>query len=158
MFVDFHDWGFVSATVAVIWRRKNCYHVLVVSPIEPLHHQLVSTCDSRQAIRMIELFWDVLAETVPCTSWWDTPTAPVIRVRPQQVADGTFMRYFLNTIKLSNLVQCIYAGGKTTMEAEDLVLNDRSEWQKVKQLCVNFPNVRISILPQALIVETIPIY
>jgi hypothetical protein len=155
MFVDFHNWGFVAASVAVIWCTKNSYNVFIVGPIEPLHHKLMSACDSRQTIRMIELFWDILPETIPCTSWRNTPSTPIIRVRPEQVADGTLMRYLLNAIELSYLVQCVYAGRETTMEAEDLILNDCSERQKIKQFCVNFPNVRITILSQTLIIKTI---
>lgn len=96
-----------------------------------------------------------MAKTVPCSSWRDAPSAPVIGVRPEKVADWTFMRHLLDAIKLSDLVQRIYAGGETAMKTENLVFHDGGQWQKVEQLRENFPNVCISILPQALIVEAI---
>ena len=41
------------------------------------------------------------------------------------------------------------------MKAENLVLNDSSERQQVEQICIIFPNIRISVLSQALIIESI---
>ena len=42
------------------------------------------------------------------------------------------------------------------METEDLVLNDSSQRQVVEELCELLPNIGISVLSQALIIETIP--
>ena len=42
------------------------------------------------------------------------------------------------------------------METEDLVLNDSSQRQVVEQLCELLPHIGISVLSQALIIETIP--
>lgn len=41
------------------------------------------------------------------------------------------------------------------MEAEDGVLNNSSEWEVVEKLSELFPDIGISILTQALVVETI---
>ena len=42
------------------------------------------------------------------------------------------------------------------METEDLVLNDSSQGQVVEELCELLPHIGISVLSQALIIETIP--
>ena len=66
------------------------------------------------------------------------------------------MRSLLNAIKLSNLIKSINGWRETTMETEDLVLNDSSQRQVVEELCELLPHIGISVLSQALIVETIP--
>ena len=41
---------------------ENSDDVFVVSPIEALHHQLMSACDERKRVRVIERLWNVLHE------------------------------------------------------------------------------------------------
>ena len=43
------------------------------------------------------------------------------------------------------------------METEDLILDYSSQRKIVEKLCELFPDIWVSVLPQALIVETIPI-
>lgn len=69
-----------------------------------------------------------------------------------------FMRSLLDSVKLSNLVKGIDTRGESTMEAEDLVLNDSCQRQVVEKFCECFPDTWISILPQAFIVEAISIH
>lgn len=102
--VESHDRSLVPAAIAVVRRTKHCDDVAVVRPIVALHDELVSTCDSRQAVRVIKLFGYILTETVASTSGRDTPSASVIGVRPEQIAHGTLLGHLLNSIKLSNLV------------------------------------------------------
>lgn len=54
--------------------------------------------NAHEVVSMIELLRDVLTERVTSTSGGDTPTASVIRVGPEEIADGTFMRHFLNSV------------------------------------------------------------
>ena len=41
------------------------------------------------------------------------------------------------------------------METEDLIFDDSSQGQIIEELCELFPDVRVPVFPQALIVETI---
>lgn len=41
------------------------------------------------------------------------------------------------------------------MDAEDLIIDDGSQWEVIKDLCAIFPDIEASILPQALVVEAI---
>jgi hypothetical protein len=65
------------------------------------------------------------------------------------------VRNFLNTVELSDLIKSVDRGRETTMETENLTLHNCSEREIVKQLSESLPYVRISVLSQALIVETI---
>jgi len=115
----------------------------------------MGTGNAHEVVSMIELFGDVLAERVTSTSGGYTPTASVVRVRPEEIADRAFMRYFLNSVELFDLVESIDTGGETAMEAEDGVVNDSSQGQIVEQLSKVHPYIGVSVLPQALVVETV---
>ena len=66
------------------------------------------------------------------------------------------MRRLLHAIELANLVEGVDAGRKTTVEAEDGVLDDSSQGQEVEELSELFPDVSIAIFSQALVIEAIP--
>ena len=61
-----------------------------------------------------------LAKSVPCASGWYAPPAPVVRVRPQEVAHGTLVGYFLQAVEGPNVVKGVNAGAQTPMETENL--------------------------------------
>ena len=65
------------------------------------------------------------------------------------------MRYFLYTIKGSNVVQSIDARGKSAVKTENLVVDERSEGKVIEQIGKILPNVRVAVLPETFIVETI---
>jgi hypothetical protein len=62
---------------------------------------------------------------------------------------------FHDSIELFDLVKGVDTWGQTTMEAEDVVLNDCGQRQVVEKRGEVLPNICISVLSQALIVETI---
>ena len=53
-----------------------------------LHHKLVGSADECEAIVVVEVFRDVLAEGVAGPARGYSPAAPVVRIRPQQVTHG----------------------------------------------------------------------
>ena len=54
----------VSASVAVVGSGEDGDNIPVVGPIVSLHHQLVSSADQRQSIRMVERLGYVLRKSV----------------------------------------------------------------------------------------------
>lgn len=60
---------------------------------------------------MIKLFGDVLSKGIASTSWRDTPATSVIRIRPEEIANRTFMRNFLNSVKCLDLVKSVDGWG-----------------------------------------------
>lgn len=65
------------------------------------------------------------------------------------------MRYFLYPIKRPNVIESVDAGRKATVQTEDLIVNQRSEREIIKQIRKVFPDVGIAVLSQALVVEAI---
>lgn len=104
---------------------------------------------------MVKLLADVLAEGVASSSGRDAPAAPVVRVRPEQVAHGAFVRNFLHPVQLPDLVEFVEGGGETAVETEDLVLYDRSQREHVKQVCEVLPHICRAVLSQALVIESV---
>jgi len=155
-FVDLHDGSFVSASVAVIRSGKDSHNIPFVCPVVSIHHKLMSASDSSQAVRVVELFGNILAERVASTSWAYAPTASVIGVRPQQIADRAFVGHFLNAIELSNLVKSINAGRESSVQTENLFLNNCSQRKVVEEFCELLPDFSVAVLAQTLVVEAIP--
>lgn len=65
------------------------------------------------------------------------------------------MRDFLKTIKGSNVVKSVNGRRESSMETEDLVLNQSCKWQVVKEVSEVLPNIGIAVLAKALIIESI---
>ena len=108
--INLHYCCLVSASITVVGRREYRHNVPLVRPVVSIHDQLMRSRDPCQAIRVVELLRDVLAETVTSASRTDAPTTSVIRVRPQEITDWSLVRCLLDSIKLADLVQCIDAG------------------------------------------------
>lgn len=104
---------------------------------------------------MVEGFRYVLAERVACTTRRDSPATAVIGIGPQEVAHGTFMRNFLNSIKGSNIVECVDAWGETSVEAEDLVVDESGERKIIEKIRKVLPHVCVAVLSEAFIVEAV---
>jgi len=155
--VNLHYGGLVTASVAVVGCGENRDDVALVSPVVPVHDKLMRTCDSSQAVRVVELLRDVLSEGVTSASGRDTPTTTVIGVRPEQVTDGALVGSLLDAIELANLVKCINARGETTVQTEDLAGDHGRQGQVIEKLCELLPHVGVAVFTQALIVESVPI-
>ena len=63
----------------------------------------------------------------------------------------------LHAIELTNLIKGVDRWGETTVETENLVLNDGSQRQVVEKLSELLPYVSVAVLSEALIIETVPI-
>ena len=67
--VQLHDGGLVAAPVAIVGGREDGDDVPVVRPVVALHHELVSSANQGQTIRMVECLRYVLkTEALDVTS------------------------------------------------------------------------------------------
>ena len=99
-------------TVCDTCRRPTgeyCDNVTVLTPIVPFHDKLMCPSHQGQAVIVIERFRDILSEGVPCTSRTDAPTTSIIRITPQQIAHWPFMRYLLDSVQRSDIVEGVDA-------------------------------------------------
>lgn len=91
LLIDLHHGGLVAAAIAVVRRGEDGHDIVVLTPVVTLHHELMSACDEREAVVVVELFRDVLAEGVAGTARRDSPAAAIIGVGPEKVAHGTLV-------------------------------------------------------------------
>lgn len=65
------------------------------------------------------------------------------------------MRHLLNSVKRSNVVECIDTWGKTAVQAEDLVIDQCRQREVVEEIGEVLPHVRISVFSETLVVEAV---
>lgn len=65
------------------------------------------------------------------------------------------MRNLLYSVERTNVVEGIDAGGETSVEAEDLVLDQGGEGEEVEEVGEVLPHVGVSVLSEALVVEAV---
>jgi hypothetical protein len=155
MLINLHDRCLIAAAVAVVGRTEDGDNIPVLTPVVALHNQLMRSCHQGQAIVVIEGLGNVLTKGVACTSWTDTPSTTVIRVTPQQITHGTLMRHLLDSVERSDVVKGIDTGRKTAVKAEDLVVDEGGQGKVVEEICEVFPDIGVSVLAQALVVEAV---
>ena len=65
------------------------------------------------------------------------------------------MGHLLDPVQGPDVIQGVDARGQATVKAEDLVLDESGQGEKVKEVCEVLPHVGIAIFPKTLIVETV---
>lgn len=153
--IQFHNGSLVATPVAVVWSREDGDYIPIMAPIVSFHHQLVRSGQQCQAVGVVVSLRDILSEGVARPAWRNSPTTTVIGVRPQQVAHRTLMWHFLQPVQSPDVIQGVDAGGQTSVEAEDLIVNEGGEGEIVEQIGEVLPHVGVPVLSQALVVETV---
>jgi hypothetical protein len=65
------------------------------------------------------------------------------------------MGNLLNTVERSDVIEGIDGGTQTTVQTEDLVLNEGGEGKVVEEVGEVFPNIGVAVFSQAFVVESI---
>jgi hypothetical protein len=108
-----------------------------------------------QAVDVVECVRDILSESVSGSSGRNSPAASIIWVTPEKITHGTFVRNFLNSIQLSNLLERVQRRRQASMKGENLVLYNSCQWQQVKEVSKVFPDVDVSIFSEAFIIKAV---
>ena len=108
-----------------------------------------------QAVVVVECLRDVLTKCVTGTTRRYSPAAPVIGVRPEEIAHRSFVRHFLNAVKRPNIVERVDARGETTVQTEDLIVDQGSKRQVVEKVCKVLPNIGVAVLAETFVIETV---
>lgn len=80
----------------------------------------MSPSHQSQPIVMVERLANILTKSVSSASRGDAPPASVVGVGPEQVAHGSFVGYFLNSVNRTDVVERVDGRGESTVQAEDL--------------------------------------
>lgn len=174
MLVNLHYGGLVTTPVTVVGRcshelanvrrlkvkwilrtREDGHHVAVLRPVVTLHDQLMCARDQVQAVVVVERLGNVLAKSVTSTSGGNSPSAPVVGVRPEQIAHGTLVGHLLYPVQSANVVKSVNAGGETAVETEDLAVDEGGKGKVVEKVGEVLPDVGVAVFAQALVVEAV---
>ena len=146
----------VTASVAIVRSRPHRDQVLVSEPVlESVHHELVSSCDERNVVDVVELRRDLGAEEPSSSSWGHCPGVNVFRIRPHEVAERSFVGDLHSSVDESDLVDGLDFGGEASVDAEDLSLDDGTDSEVVEHLSAVLPGVGVSILSNGLVIESV---
>lgn len=113
------------------------------------------TSDHLQVVDVVETFSDVLAESVTSTSGIHAPSWSVIGVWPQEVTHWSFVGDFLNSFQRADVIEGFDWWRKTSVQTEELILNNSCQWQVIEEFSQCFPDVAVSVLSAALIIEAV---
>jgi hypothetical protein len=113
------------------------------------------SCNQSQAVVVIECLRNILSKCVARTTGRNAPTTSVIGITPEQIAHGPLVGNFLEPVERANVVERVDRRTETTMQTEDLIFDQGSKGQVIEQVGKIFPDVRVAVLSQTLVVEAI---
>lgn len=135
--------------------RENSDNIPILTPIVSFHHQLMSSRHQSQAVILVKRLRDILAERVTRSSRGDSPSAAIIRIRPQQIAHRAFVRDFLDTVEGTDVVKRVDTGRQPSVKTEDLIIDEGGKGKVIKEVGEEFPHVGVAVFTEALVVETV---
>lgn len=119
---------------------------LFVEPIDvPFLHKLMCPDDEVDFVEEIELIDHFVSEYPPSSSGIASPRFYVLGIRPHEISQWSFVRYFLFPVEQSHLIDGGQVGGESAVEAEDVAVDDGSQRQVVERLIEVFPAVGVAV-------------
>lgn len=110
--IQLHDGRLVSHSVVGVPCAEYCHDLLFMSPLEALIHDLMSSTNKIQSIRVIELTGLCRPKNVASTSLTTFPPIPRIfglcGVRPKQVTDAAFMWHLSKAVNLIEFINVLH--------------------------------------------------
>lgn len=104
---------------------------------------------------MVELGCNLVAKQPASTTWRDSPGVNILRITPNQITKGTFVRNFLSTGNDADLINCADLWAQTTVNTKNFAIHNSGKDEEVKDLAARFPNRSIAVLLLTLLVKTI---
>lgn len=117
--------------------------------------QLMGTSNEFQAIDMVELSCDLITEEPASAARGDGPSLNVLGIAPDEITERTLMRNLLCTSYDTDLVDGANFRAETTMNTENLAVDDSSKDQEVEYLATGLPDRSVTVLLLTLLVETV---
>jgi len=156
MLINFHDGCLVITSITIIRSREDGHDILIMHFGVTVHGQLMGSGDLGETVGVIELLRDLLAEEVPGSSGGDAPGGgDVVGIGPEKVAHGSLVRHLLLSLEGTDRVQSVQTRGQTSVEGEDFSLDQGTQGEIVEHFGEVAPDVRITVLPDGLVVETV---
>lgn len=123
--------------------------------LETLIDKLVSTGDELQAVDVVELCCDLVAEEPASTTRRNSPGLDVLRITPDQITEGTLMRDLLSTSNNTNLIDSADLRAQPTVDTKDLTIDNGSKNKEIEDLAARLPDRGVTVLLLTLLVEAV---
>jgi len=151
-----HDRRNIATAITVVRGRPDGNHGLLREVIlVALIDQLMSTSNELQTINVIELGCNLVTKKPASTTRRNGPSLNILRVTPDKVTESTLMRDLLSTSNDTDLVNGADLRTETTVNAQNLAVNDSSEDKEVENLAAGLPDRSVAVLLLTLLVEAI---
>lgn len=153
--IELEDGGGISGAVDVVGRREESEDFVVVSPLEAVHDELMSSDDVVETIVVAEVLGDVSAPEVTGTSVGADETSSVDGIGPKKVGHGSIAGRLRETVQSRDLIDRLHVGRQSSMHAEDAVVDESREREEIENLVQHLPHTRVAIISVALGPKTI---
>ena len=155
MFSKQSTYGFTKS-ITIVRSAPYCGELSIEKDLIAFHTQLVGSINLFHSILMEESFHHVLAKHVAGSSGWQSETCVVcVWVWPHQVSERAFMRYFLNSFDLLDILDMLKGGREPCMDTKDSCINYGWDGEIVKEVCEHLPDVGTPVLSLTFSVETV---
>lgn len=115
----------------------------------------MSTRNHIDVVRVVEFVHDIPTEEISSATRADRPATNFVRVTPHQITHRPVVGNLLLAVESADLIKGVDRGRETTVDAENLVINDCSQCQIVEDLSAVAPNINRTVLSKALIVKAV---
>mmetsp|Transcript_10748 Transcript_10748/g.29644 ORF Transcript_10748/g.29644 Transcript_10748/m.29644 type:complete len:324 (-) Transcript_10748:259-1230(-) len=155
IFLHFQNGRLIAATVTVIGSGKYRHEFLIVIPLVAFHHELMGAGNQTQAVAFVELGRNVGAKGKAGAAGGNAPPFEIVRIAPEQVANGSLVRHFLHAIELSHVINGIEGRRQSGVGTVNGIFHQRRNGQVIKQVGKEFPNVGVAVFANALVVKAV---
>jgi hypothetical protein len=146
----------ITTSVAVVWCGPNCNEVLISEPVfKAVHDELMRSGNQRNVIDMIKLSCHSRSKEPSGTSGRHSPSFNIFWVGPHKITERSFVWDLHSSVNKSHLIDGFNLGRETSVNTEDLALDNSSNAKIVENFCAIFPRVGVSVLSNGLIIETV---
>lgn len=153
---DLENTGLVSTSIAVVGSAPDSGQPVIEHDHVPFITELVSAENVCHRVDLEEFLDDLSAESVASSSWTQREFVSVgVGVAPDQVGHGAFVRDLPEAVDDLDLINAMDAGRQTTVDAEDLVVDDAGEGEVVEHVGEMVPDSSIAVLATAFGVEAV---
>ena len=80
---------------------------------------------------------------------------PVIGIGPNKITHGSLVRYFLDSIQITCMIQGVNTGRESTVKTKDASGHNSRHGQEVKRISEVLPDIGIAVLAKTFIIESV---
>jgi hypothetical protein len=153
---DLEDASLVSTSVAIVGCTPDGRQSVVEHDHVPFVTKLMCAENVYHGVDLEEFLDDLCAKCITGSSWTQGELVAVgVRITPDQIGHGTFVRNLSEAIDDLDLIDAMNAGRQTTVDAEDFVVNDAGEGKVVEHVGEVMPDSSVAVLAAALCIEAV---